>query len=195
MHSPEDEKTGIPTFGEPTGVEADAPAPSESGTAPIGVEFSATARPARAARSRRQDLSPDDGSVALSVRVRYFETDQMGIVHHANYAVWFEAARSEYCRFHGIDYRGMEADGLALPVLELNVRYLDAAHYEDELIIRAKVVECRRSLLRIQYSVHRQARTLATGATLQMLIERSTGRPRSFAPEIAARFLAAQAGS
>ena len=43
--------------------------------------------------------------ITLSIRVRYFETDQMGIVHHANYAVWFEAARSEYCRIHGIDYR------------------------------------------------------------------------------------------
>ena len=114
----------------------------------------------------------------------------MGIVHHANYAVWFEAARSEYCRVSGIDYRGMESAGLALPVLELNVRYLSAAHYEDELSIRAKVVECRRSLLRIHYSVEREGKTLAMGETLQMLIERSTGKSRSFSPEIAARFLA-----
>ena len=130
-----------------------------------------------------------EGGVLLPVRVRYFETDQMGIVHHANYAVWFEAARSEYCRAFGIDYRGMEADGLALPVLELNVRYLSAAHYEDELTIRAKVVECRRSLLRIHYSVELDGKTLATGETLQMLVERSTGKSRSFTPEIAARFL------
>ena len=130
-----------------------------------------------------------EGGVLLPVRVRYFETDQMGIVHHANYAVWFEAARSEYCRAFGIDYRGMEADGLALPVLELNVRYLSAAHYEDELTIRAKVVECRRSLLRIHYSVELDGKTLATGETLQMLIERSTGKSRSFTSEIAARFL------
>jgi len=131
----------------------------------------------------------DDG-IALSVRVRYFETDQMGIVHHANYPVWFEAARSEYCRVREIDYRGMEADGLALPVVALNVRYLSAAHYEDELYIRAKVVECRRSLLRIHYSVSRDEKTLATGETLQMLIERASGKARTFAPEIAERFLA-----
>jgi acyl-CoA thioester hydrolase len=134
-------------------------------------------------------LAPGEG-IAFPVRVRYFETDQMGIVHHANYAVWFEAARSEYCRVHGIDYRGMEANGLALPVLELSVRYLSAAHYEDELTIRAKVVECRRSLLRIRYAVEREGKTLATGETLQMLIERSSGRSRSFTPELAARFLA-----
>jgi acyl-CoA thioester hydrolase len=142
-------------------------------------------------RSTRPALAPHDGAV-LNVRVRYFETDQMGIVHHANYAVWFEAARSEYCRAFGIDYRGMEADGLALPVLELNVRYLSAAYYEDELNIRAKVVECRRSLLRIHYSVERDGKTLATGETLQMLIERATGKSRSFTPELAERFLVAR---
>jgi len=150
-------------------------------------EENGRARPA--ARSRAARLLEGEG-VGLPLRVRYFETDQMGIVHHANYAVWFEAARSEYCRVYGIDYRGMEADGLALPVLELTVRYLSAAHYEDELNIRAKVVECRRSLLRIHYSVEREGKTLATGETLQMLIERSTGKSRSFSPEIAARFLA-----
>lgn len=148
-------------------------------------------RPRQAPRQRirPRPLAVDEG-IALPLRVRYFETDQMGIVHHANYAVWFEAARSEYCRVHDIDYRGMEADGLALPVLELSVRYLSAAHYEDELNIRAKVVECRRSLLRIHYSVTREGKILATGETLQMLIERSTGKPRTFAPAIAARFLA-----
>lgn len=145
----------------------------------------------RVPRDARRSPETGPGAV-LPVRVRYFETDQMGIVHHANYAVWFEAARSEYCRSFGIDYRGMEANGLALPVLELNVRYLSAAHYEDELNIRASVVECRRSLLRIRYSVERDGKVLATGETLQMLIERATGKARSFTPEIAAKFLALQ---
>ena len=145
---------------------------------------------------RRPTLLDDsaDNCVDLGVRVRYFETDQMGVVHHANYAVWFEAARSEYCRVHGIDYRGMEADGLALPVLQLNVRYSSAAHYEDELNIRARVVECRRSLLRIRYSVERQGKTLATGETVQMLIERATGKPRSFTTDLAERFLGQKGG-
>ena len=142
-----------------------------------------------ASATRKLDLTIGE-AVTLKIRVRYFETDQMGIVHHANYAVWFEAARSEYCRVHGIDYRGMEADGLALPVLQLSVRYASAAHYEDELNIRAKVIECRRSLLRIVYSVERDGKSLATGETLQMLIERATGKPRSFTAEMAARFLA-----
>jgi acyl-CoA thioester hydrolase len=128
--------------------------------------------------------------VILPLRVRYFETDQMGVVHHANYPVWFEAARSEYCRVHDIDYRGMEADGLALPVVELSVRYISGARYEDELNIRAEVVECRRSLLRIRYSVEKEGQILATGETKQILIERATGRPQSFSADVAARFSA-----
>jgi len=145
-------------------------------------------RPVRSSR-RAETAHSERTGVALPLRVRYFETDQMGIVHHANYAVWFEAARSEFCRIHGIDYRGMEAEGLALPVLEINIRYLDAAHYEDELLIHATITACRRSLLRIAYSVTRDGSTLATGETLQMLVERGTGKPRSFAPEVIARFL------
>ena len=142
-----------------------------------------------ATRKPRASRAPSESGVVFPLRVRYFETDQMGVVHHANYPVWFEAARSEYCRVHGIDYRGMEADGLALPVVQLTVRYIGAAHYEDELNIRASVVDCRRSLLRIRYSVERDGKILATGETVQMLVERSSGKPRSFSADIAARFL------
>jgi len=147
--------------------------------------------PTDAQRSRRRPAElqlADQNTVVLPLRVRYFETDQMGVVHHANYPVWFEAARSEYCRVHEIDYRGMEADGLALPVVELSVRYISGARYEDELNIRAEVVECRRSLLRIRYSVEKEGQILATGETKQILIERATGRPKSFTPDIAAKF-------
>lgn len=142
-------------------------------------------------RRKEQNAQPEgviSATADLNVRVRYFETDQMGIVHHANYAVWFEAVRSEFCRVHGIDYRGMEREGLALPVLELNVRYLSPAYYEDELIVRAQITACRRSLLRTKYTVLRGDTILATGETLQMLVDRSTSKPRTFSPEIAVRF-------
>src|ERR1043165_5861012 len=127
---------------------------------------------------QRSGTHTNRNTVVLPLRVRYFETDQMGVVHHANYPVWFEAARSEYCRVHNIDYRGMEAEGLALPVVELTVRYLSGARYEDELNIRAEVLECRRSLLQIRYSVERDDQILATGETKQILIVRATGRPQ-----------------
>jgi acyl-CoA thioester hydrolase len=131
-----------------------------------------------------------DTGITFALRVRYFETDQMGVAHHANYPVWFEAARSEFCRLHGIDYGQMERDGMLLPIVELNVRYLSPARYDDDITVRAWVTEVKRSLLTMRYEVTRAATVLATGQTLQMLIDRESSRPRRFPTEIAARFTA-----
>ena len=86
-------------------------------------------------------------AVQLTLRVRYAETDQMGMVHHSNYLIWFEAARSEFCRQFGIDYRQMEIDGLFLPVAEAQCRYIGPAFYEDEIVIKTWVIELKRSVL------------------------------------------------
>jgi acyl-CoA thioester hydrolase len=126
--------------------------------------------------------------VEITLRVRYAETDQMGMVHHANYLVWFEASRSAFCRERGIDYAQMERDGMILPLMESHCRYLRPAHYEEEVTVRTWVVELRRSLLRIEYEVWRGEELLATGETLQMLLDRITHRPRRFPPELSARF-------
>ncbi|MCA1590122.1 MAG: acyl-CoA thioesterase [Acidobacteria bacterium] len=68
------------------------------------------------------------------IRVRYAETDQMGIVHHANYLIWFEAGRSEFCRARGFSYKEMEEEDQALLVVaESYVRYKSPAHYDDIL--------------------------------------------------------------
>lgn len=134
------------------------------------------------------ETEPPGPSAEVQIRVRYAETDQMGVVHHANYLVWFELARSEFCRAHGIDYRQMEADGLILPVVEARVRYVSPARYEDEVIVRATVIEVRRSTLRIAYQARRGDDILATGETLQILIEKQSNRPRMFRKEIAGRF-------
>jgi acyl-CoA thioester hydrolase len=140
-------------------------------------------------RRTRDSLPERNGNgVSLTLRVRYFETDQMQVVHHANYFVWFEAGRSEFCRARGIDYAQMEREGLALPVLEARCRYLKPARYDDEIVLQTRVLECRRSLLRIHYEVRRGEELLATGETLQMLVDRATGQPRRFSPELAARF-------
>ncbi|MCW3053263.1 MAG: acyl-CoA thioester hydrolase, YbgC/YbaW family [Chthonomonadales bacterium] len=128
-------------------------------------------------------------TVVWRTRVRYAETDQMGVVHHANYAVWFEASRSEFCRQRGIDYGQIERDGMLLPVLELRVRYLQPAHYEDEVEVHTRVIEIRRSLLRIQYEVRLGETKLAEGETLQMLVSKATFKPVRFPQEIAALFL------
>src|SRR5437868_5890028 len=125
-------------------------------------------------------------TVVWRTRVRYAETDQMGVVHHANYAIWFEASRSEFCRLRGIDYGQIERDGMLLPVLELRVRYLQPALYEDEVDVHTRVIEIKRSLLRIQYEVWRADTKLAEGETLQMLVAKATFKPVRFSKEIAA---------
>ena len=128
-------------------------------------------------------------TVVWRTRVRYAETDQMGVVHHANYAIWFEASRSEFCRKRGIDYGQIERDGMLLPVLELRVRYLQPAHYEDEVEVHTRIIEIRRSLLRIQYEVRLGETKLAEGETLQMLVSKATFKPVRFPREIADLFL------
>ncbi len=128
-------------------------------------------------------------SVVWHTRVRYAETDQMGVVHHANYPIWFEAARSEFCRQRAIDYAQMEREGMILPVLELKVRYLKPAYYEDALTVITWVMELRRSLLRIRYEVWRDTLKLAEGETLQMLVDKTTSKPLRFTEAIASRFI------
>ena len=96
-----------------------------------------------------------EGWHETEIRVRYAETDKMGIVHHANYLIWFEAARSELCRSHGFSYREMEADGLLMLVAESYLRYKSPALYEDVLIVRTKVAEVRSRSIRFVYEVYR----------------------------------------
>jgi acyl-CoA thioester hydrolase len=78
----------------------------------------------------------DSPSAEARLRVRYAETDQMGVVYYANYLVWMEVARMEWCRAFGIDYREMEReDGVALAVVEANCRYRSPARFDDEIAI------------------------------------------------------------
>ncbi|MBK6748744.1 MAG: acyl-CoA thioesterase [Pyrinomonadaceae bacterium] len=99
-----------------------------------------------------------DGWHETEVRVRYAETDQMGIVHHANYLIWFEAGRSDLCRARGFSYKEMEEQDDALMVVaETYVRHKSPAYYEDVLTIRTKVGEIRSRSLRFFYEVHRSS--------------------------------------
>jgi acyl-CoA thioester hydrolase len=121
------------------------------------------------------------------LRVRYAETDQMGIVYYANYLVWFEVGRGAFCRERGIDYIQMEREGLGLPTVEARCRYLSPARFDDEVTIRTWTTETRRSLLTFHYEAWRGETLLATGETRHILLDRD-GKPRSFPPDIAARF-------
>lgn len=114
------------------------------------------------------------------VLVRYPEVDRMNVAHHSHYAVWFEAARTEWMRRSGLTYRGLEdRHGLLFPVLELSARYLAPARYDEELDVVAWVSELDRLRVRFEYRIVRVSggRELATGHTLHVAAGRD-GRPR-----------------
>ena len=91
-----------------------------------------------------------------TVRVRYAETDQMGVVYHANYLVWFEVGRVEFIRALGLDYREMEREhGVGIAVVEANCRYRAPARYDDLLTVRTRMVGVRGSVIRFSYAIHR----------------------------------------
>lgn len=102
------------------------------------------------------------------LRVRYAETDQMGVVYYANYFVWMEVARVEYCRAIGFSYQQMEVeDGVLLAVVEAQCRYLYPARYDQEVIVATSVPEVHPRMIRFAYCLRAAAdsRTLATGET------------------------------
>ena len=110
------------------------------------------------------------------VRVRYAETDKMGIVHHSNYLVWFELGRSEFCRARGFSYRDMEEkDNALLVVAEVYCRYKSPAYYEDILTVRTNVGEIRSRSLRFIYEIYRgvDETLLAEGETLHLVTDKN----------------------
>lgn len=115
-----------------------------------------------------------DGWHETEIRVRYAETDKMGIVHHSNYLIWFEAGRSDLCRARGFSYKEMEEQDNALMVVaESYVRYKSPAFYEDVLIIRTQVAEVRSRSIRFIYEIYRESdeALLAEGETLHLVTD------------------------
>ena len=112
------------------------------------------------------------------VRVRYADTDQMGVVYHANYFVWFEVGRTDLLRAAGWTYREMEAEGLSLPVIEAHCDYKQPARYDDELDVRTTGELMSPVRVAFSYEVVRPAdgELLATGRTVHATLDR-TGRP------------------
>ena len=126
------------------------------------------------------------------LRVRYSETDKMGIVYYANYLIWFEIGRTEFCRVRGFSYRDMEENEDAfLVVAESYCRYKAPAYYDEELLIRTHVTELRRRSLRFGYEIVRvpNGQIISEGETGHVVTD-STGRVRSFPEGYAQRLLA-----
>jgi acyl-CoA thioester hydrolase len=108
------------------------------------------------------------------LRVRYAETDNMGVVYHSNFAIWFEVGRVELMRQLGLEYRAMEKeDNCHIPVVDLRVRYKAPALYDDEIVVRTRIANARQSLLHFSYEVFRAGdRTLlATGETMHIIVD------------------------
>lgn len=107
------------------------------------------------------------------VRVRYAETDQMGVVYHANYVVWMEVARVEAMRAAGVNYSEMEAEGLRVAVLGVTVDYKVAARYDELVNVTMRVVELQSRMMKIAYEMHRDGDgvLLATGETRHLFID------------------------
>ena len=120
----------------------------------------------------------DASSSASRVRVRYSETDQMGVVYHANYFVWFEVGRTDLLRRAGWSYRELEAEGVSLPVIQAHCEYRLPARYDDELEIRTKGVVLTHVRVEFTYQIIRIAddALLVTGHTVHAALDRD-GRP------------------
>ncbi len=109
------------------------------------------------------------------VRVRYAETDQMGVVYYANYLVWMEVGRVELCKACGFNYRDMERDdGVLLAVAEVNCRYASPAHFDDEVIVKAWIREAGTRMVTFSYEMRlaESERVLATGFTRHIFLNR-----------------------
>jgi acyl-CoA thioester hydrolase len=125
-------------------------------------------------------VSDDFGEPAFHfvVRVRYADTDQMGMAYHGNYVRWFEVGRTEMLREQGMSYREVEEAGFRMPVLEVHCRYLKPARYDDELAIETALAELGRASLRFEYRVVRKSggELLACGMTRHCFLD-PVGRP------------------
>lgn len=115
------------------------------------------------------------------IRVRYAETDQMGVVYYANYLIWMEVGRVELCRACGFNYRDMERDdGILLAVAEASCRYRYPARYDEEVVIKAWIEEANSRFVVFAYEMRQAAgdRVLATGFTRHLFVDRTMQRTR-----------------
>lgn len=110
------------------------------------------------------------------IKVRYAETDQMGIVHHSNYYVYFEAAREDFIAGSGIRYRDIEDSGVMMPLVETQCRYIEGAKYDDMIRIETTMEELTPVKVCLQYSVIREldGKQLAKGKTVLAFVEKES---------------------
>ena len=114
----------------------------------------------------------------FKVRVRYAETDQMGVVYHGNYAQYFEMGRVEWLRNLGISYKWIEENGIMLPVVSLTMNYKKPARYDDELRVKTILKSQTSVKIEFDYEIYNQKdELLTTGNSVLVFVDMKTGRP------------------
>lgn len=112
------------------------------------------------------------------IRVRYGETDKMGYVYYGNYSLYFEVARTEMIRNLGFPYSRLEAEGVMMPVLSMNIKYIRPAFYDDELRIRVMIKELPETRVKFEYEVFNASDKLITvGETILVFVDEKSMRP------------------
>jgi acyl-CoA thioester hydrolase len=128
------------------------------------------------------------------VRVRYAETDQMGVVYHSNYLIWFEVGRVEFIRQLGLNYKQMEEEGCGIAVVDVHVRYKAPARYDDELVIETRLLAARGAVVKFGYRILRigDGLLLCEGETMHVVVGmdmKKRSLPRKYAERFAAHLI------
>ena len=114
---------------------------------------------------------------SVKIKVRYCETDQMGLVHHGSYINYFEEARISWISNLGFSYSEMEKSGIILPVSKLNVSYLRPAYFDDELVVNVELAELPTSRLIFNYTIKNKDEVVVTGTTVLAFLNKETKKP------------------
>ena len=114
---------------------------------------------------------------SVVIKVRYCETDQMGLVHHGSYINYFEEARISWISNLGFSYSEMEKSGIILPVSKLNVSYLRPAYFDDELVVNVELAEPPTSRLIFNYTIKNKDKVVVTGTTVLAFLNKETKKP------------------
>jgi len=117
------------------------------------------------------------------IRVQYYETDQMGVVHHSNYIRYFEIGRTEMMRHIGLSYKEIEDCGTIMPIVGIEAHYFYPAHYDEVICVKSFVKEIPRVRMKVYYEIfNEQGKLLANGSTTLAFLNKESGRPQR-APE------------
>lgn len=121
----------------------------------------------------------DPITVESRFRVRYAETDQMGVVHNSVYLIWFEMGRTDYCHARGYPYSQIEADGYIMVVAESRIRYKKPAYYDDVLVVHTSLSKSHSKVFQFSYEITRETtgELIAEGETVHVSIDMETRRP------------------